>query len=132
MMVPAVTEVWRPQPAHSNVQALVSSRQALLPPQPGQTNPSGQRVAIRYCAQAASSPKRCWNSINERGKSVMRIARALYVPDMFNSINERGKSVMRIARALYVPDMFYQRSTLTATTFCATGHRGIRLIAEYN
>ena len=29
MMVPAVTEVWRPQPAHSYVQALVSSRQAL-------------------------------------------------------------------------------------------------------
>ena len=30
MMVPAVTEVWRPHPAHSNVQALVSSCQALL------------------------------------------------------------------------------------------------------
>jgi hypothetical protein len=27
MMVPAATEVWRPQPAHSNVQALVSSCQ---------------------------------------------------------------------------------------------------------
>ena len=27
MMVPAVTEVWRPHPAHSNVQALVSSCQ---------------------------------------------------------------------------------------------------------
>jgi hypothetical protein len=70
MMVAAVTEVWRPQPAHSNVQALVSSCQALPPSQPGQTNPSGQRVAIRYCAHAASSPKRCWNSIKERGKSV--------------------------------------------------------------
>src|SRR5215472_3219987 len=76
MMVPAVTEVWRPQPAHSNVQALVSSCQALPPPQPGQTNPSGQRVAIRYCAQAASSLKRCWNSIKERGKSVMTAAQA--------------------------------------------------------
>ena len=42
-MVPAVTEVWRPQPAHSNVQALVSSCQALPSPQPGQRNPSGQR-----------------------------------------------------------------------------------------
>jgi hypothetical protein len=31
-MVPAVTEVWRPQSAHSNVQFLVSSCQALLPP----------------------------------------------------------------------------------------------------
>jgi hypothetical protein len=48
----AVTEVWRPQPAHSQVQALASSRQALPPLQPGQTNPFGQRVATRYSAQA--------------------------------------------------------------------------------
>jgi len=41
MIVPAVTEVCLPQPAHSQVQALVCSRQALLLPQAGQTKPCG-------------------------------------------------------------------------------------------
>ena len=59
------------------------SRQALPPPQPGQTNPSGQRAATRYRAQAASSPKRCWNSINERGKSVITATEGNYVRDLF-------------------------------------------------
>src|SRR5713101_3517284 len=70
MIVPAVTEVCRPQPAHSQVHGLVCSSQALVMPQPGQTKPCGQRAAKRYLAQAASSAKRCWNSIRERGKSV--------------------------------------------------------------
>jgi hypothetical protein len=48
MMVPAVTEVWRPQSAHSKVHSLVANRQALPPPQPGQTNPSGQCAVARY------------------------------------------------------------------------------------
>src|SRR6516162_9477377 len=91
MMVPAVTEVWRPQPAHSNVQALVSSRQALPQLQPGQTNPSGQRVAIRYCAHAASSPKRCWNSIKERGKSVITTTQA----DVFLICSLRCYNILR-------------------------------------
>src|SRR5947207_5641919 len=69
MMVPAVTEVCLPQPAHSYVDRLVCSSQALVLPQPGQTKPSGQRAANRYAAQAASSAKQCWNSIRERGKS---------------------------------------------------------------
>src|ERR1700756_3325277 len=71
MIVPAVTEVCLPQPAHSRVQALVCSSQALVLPQLGQTKPPGQRAANRYATQAASSGKRCWNSIRERGKSVM-------------------------------------------------------------
>src|SRR5438105_10106888 len=70
MIVPAVTEVCLPQPAHSQVHGLVCSSQALLLPQPGQTKPCGQRPAKRYLAQAALSGKRCWNSIRERGKSV--------------------------------------------------------------
>ena len=40
MMVPAVTEVCLPQPAHSQVHALVCSSQALFLPQAGQTKPS--------------------------------------------------------------------------------------------
>src|ERR1700736_4132095 len=70
MIVPAVTEVCRPQRAHSHVHGLVCSSHALLVPQPGQTKPCGQRAAKRYWAHAASSEKRCWNSINERGKSL--------------------------------------------------------------
>src|SRR5260370_36741961 len=70
MMVPAVTEVCLPQPAHSQVHGLVWRPHALVMPQPGQTKPCGQRAAKRYLAQAASSAKRCWNSIRERGKSV--------------------------------------------------------------
>ena len=45
MMVPAVTEVCLPHPAHSQVHGLVCSSQALLVPQPGQAKPSGQRAA---------------------------------------------------------------------------------------
>ena len=75
MMVPAVTEVCLPQPAHSQVHALVCNCQALRLPQPGQTKPSGQRAANRYSTQAASSGKRCWNSIKERGKSVICVTR---------------------------------------------------------
>ena len=83
MMVPAVTEVCLPQLAHSQVHALVCSCQALLLPQPGQTKPSRQRAANRYLTQAASSGKRCWNSIKERGKSVIGVTGAAYVRDMF-------------------------------------------------
>src|SRR5207245_1938173 len=67
---PPVTESWRPQVAHSHVHGLVCSSQALLVPQPGQTKPCGQRAAKRYLAHPSSSEKRCWNSINERGKSL--------------------------------------------------------------
>ncbi len=56
-----------PAPAQAGVHALVCNSQALLVPQSGQTKPSGQRAANRYLTQAASSEKRCWNSIKERG-----------------------------------------------------------------
>jgi hypothetical protein len=45
----------------------------------------------------------------------------------WNPIKERGKSVMTAAQAWCVPDMFYRGSTLAATTFWTTGHKGIRL-----
>ena len=102
MMVPAVTEVCLPQLPHSQVQALVCSCHALLLPQPGHTKPSGQRAANRYLTQAASSAKRCWNSINER-----------------------GKSVIGVTGAAYVRDMFYHKPAPPITTFCSPGRRGI-------
>ena len=83
MRVPAVTEVCLPQPAHSQVHALVCNSQALLVPQSGQTKPSGQRAANRYLTQATSSEKRCWNSIKERGKSVIWAAEGRYVRYLF-------------------------------------------------
>jgi UDP-glucuronate decarboxylase len=71
MTVPAVTEVWRRQPAHSWVHALVASVQARLPPQAGQTKPSGQRMRASQAAQAASSGNWRWKAIKERGTSSM-------------------------------------------------------------
>src|SRR5678815_1055186 len=104
MMVPAVTEVCLPQPAHSQVHALVCSSHALMLPQPGHTKPSGQRAANRYLTQAASSGKRCWKSIKER-----------------------GKSVIRVTRGCHVRDSFYHEPTPPLPTFCGPGRRGISL-----
>jgi hypothetical protein len=39
---------------------------------------------------------------------------------------------MTSAQACYVPDMFYQGSILAATTFWATGRRGIRGLLCYH
>src|SRR5512133_1480225 len=72
-IVPAVTDVCLPQPAHSHVHGLVFSCHALLLPHSGQTKPSGQRAMKRYLTQAASSGKRCWNSIRERGNRSRRV-----------------------------------------------------------
>src|SRR5215210_8451186 len=108
MMVPAVTEVCLPQRAHSQVHALVCSGQALLAPQAGQTNPSGQRAANRYPTHAASSGKRLWNSIRECGKS-----------DMAGS------------RRAYVRPMFYHQTTLSTTANGGTGCTGISLNREF-
>ena len=82
-MVPAVTEVCLPQPAHSQVHGLVCSCHALPLPQPGHRKPCGQRAANRYSTQAASFEKRCWNSIRERGKSVICVIRSHRVRDLF-------------------------------------------------
>src|SRR6266568_3383669 len=107
MIVPAVTEVCLPQPAHSQVHALVCSCQALLVPQPGQTNPCGQRAAARYATQAASSGKWLWNSVRERGKSVKAAS---------------GRIVVR--------DMFYHEPAPASTTNGIPGHRGISLLLD--
>src|SRR5215510_1709487 len=103
MIVPAVTDVCLPQPAHSHVHGLVCSAHALLLAQSGQTKPSGQRAMKRYLTQAASSGKRCWNSIRERGKSVTA-----------------GHT-----KAVHVRSLFYTEAAPVATTRCVTGRRGI-------
>jgi hypothetical protein len=59
-IVPAVTEVLRPQPAH--FQCRVDVRQALSPPHTGHRKPSGQRKRARYSAQDASWGNHARNS----------------------------------------------------------------------
>src|SRR5260221_5160486 len=53
--VPAVTEVWRPQAAHSHVNFLPESSQPVSPAQAEHTKPSGQRFSKRCLAHAAPS-----------------------------------------------------------------------------
>ena len=95
------------QPAHSQVHALVCSAHALLLPQPGQAKPAGQRAANRYSTHAASSGKCCWNSIKER-----------------------GKSVICVTEGHHVRDLFYHKPDPAPTTFCCPGCRGISLPAR--
>src|SRR6202790_768268 len=64
--VPAVIDVWRPQPRHSWVCARLFSTAARPPPQTGQTNPCGQRRPNKNAAQLASSGKPAWNSLSDR------------------------------------------------------------------
>src|SRR5277367_6830712 len=66
--VPAVTEVWRPHSAHSQVNFFPESSQPFKPSQAGQTNPPGHRFAARYMAQARSSGKRFAKAVRESGR----------------------------------------------------------------
>ena len=50
--VPAVTDVWRWQAAHSHTSRRLATGHASSLPQRGQTNPSGQRDANRYSVHA--------------------------------------------------------------------------------
>ena len=69
MTVPALTEVSLPQAAHSQLARRRFSSQPLSWPQAGQTKPSGQRLAARWRAQAASSGKRASKAARDIGRS---------------------------------------------------------------
>ena len=75
--VPAVTDVWRPQPRHSYVCARLFSRAARPPPQAGQTKPSGQRRSNRKVAQLVSSGKLVRNSFRDRALATESSPRAV-------------------------------------------------------
>src|SRR3982074_1483658 len=94
MTVPAVTEGCLPQRAPSQVHAVVCGSQPLLLPQPGHTKPAGQRAANRYSTQAASSAKRCWNSIKERGKSLICVTRNHHVRVSFYHEHARDYNIL--------------------------------------
>jgi hypothetical protein len=78
--VPAVTDVWRPQPRHSSVCARLFSKTARPPPQAGQTKPSGQRRANRKLAQLVSSGKLAWNSFRDRAPATQSSPHAPRAP----------------------------------------------------
>jgi len=59
-MVPDVNETWGRHLAHWRRRWLTNSY-ALVCPHRGQTNPSGQRHAAKYCWQASSVAKSLWN-----------------------------------------------------------------------
>src|ERR1700694_5818826 len=66
-MVPAVTEVWYPQPPHcSNT---TRTGQDFPPPQRGHRKPSGHRSRKRYSRHASSVANRASNSVKFRGYS---------------------------------------------------------------
>src|SRR6516162_6104315 len=66
-IVPAVTEVWQPQPLHSSNTPRTGHERS--PPQRGQRNPSGHRSRARYARHASSVPKFSSNSVRFRGYS---------------------------------------------------------------
>ena len=59
-IVPAVTEVWHPQPAHSRSTPRTGHDRP--PPQRGQRKPSGHRSRARYARHASSVPNFASNS----------------------------------------------------------------------
>ena len=64
-MVPAVTEVWRPQPVPWH--RTVRTRHAVVAPPRGHRKPSGQRACTKYARHASSVAKRNANSGSVRG-----------------------------------------------------------------
>jgi hypothetical protein len=66
IVVPAVTEVCRPQSRHSCKRGRLFSPTARRLPQPGQTKPSGQRRLNKNAAQLSSSGNDFWNSASDR------------------------------------------------------------------
>src|SRR6266852_4316772 len=65
-IVPAVTEVWHPHPAHSHRSR---TGHAFPDPQRGQRKPAGHRSRVRYARHASSVPKFPSNSVRFRGYS---------------------------------------------------------------
>src|SRR6516225_866998 len=69
-IVPAVTELWYPQPA--NCSRILRTGQLFRPPHRGYRKPSGQRSFTRYSRQDVSVEKRASNSPLFRGETSMK------------------------------------------------------------
>src|SRR5271169_2097778 len=70
IVVPAVTEVCRPQSRHSCKRGRLFSPTARRLPQPGHTKPSGQRRLNKKAAQLFSSENDFWNSASDRALAI--------------------------------------------------------------
>lgn len=75
MIAPAVADVCRPQPAHSQLHAFLSSRQARLEPQDGRREPSGQRRRASHAARVVVGEVR--HEALERRRAIVLPARNL-------------------------------------------------------
>src|SRR5215831_15796409 len=71
-IVPAVTEVWQPQLAHSSSTSRTGHDR--FPPQRGQRKPSGHRSQAKYARHASSVPKLASSSVRFRGYSSITLA----------------------------------------------------------
>jgi hypothetical protein len=72
--VPAVTDVCRAQPAHSQVARFRFNGQPLQVPQDGYMKPSGQRCSARECEHASSSENLASNAGRDMGLSFFHLA----------------------------------------------------------
>jgi hypothetical protein len=70
IIVPAVTEVCRPQSRHSCKRGRLFSPTARRLPQPGHTKPSGQRRLNKKAALLSSSENDFWNSASDRALAI--------------------------------------------------------------
>src|SRR6202163_241033 len=70
IVVPAVTEVCRPQSRHSCKRGRLFSPTARRLPQPGHTKPSGQRRLNKKAEQLFSSENDFWNSASDRALAI--------------------------------------------------------------
>ena len=105
-MVPVVTEVWRPQPAHSSVQAFVSGRQALPP---------------SWADKPVGPERRC--KVLSAGSLIADAL--LELNQGAGKIGHQGSREQFLFVICSITD-----PGLAATTFFATGRRGVRLSAR--
>src|ERR1700683_819840 len=70
IVVPAVTEVCRPQSRHSCKRGRLFSPTTRRLPQPGHPKPSGQRCLNKQAAQLSSSGNDFWNSASDRALAI--------------------------------------------------------------
>src|SRR5271167_2025547 len=94
IVVPAVTEVCRPQSRHSCKRGRLFSPTTRRLPQPGHTKPSGQRCLNKKAAQLSSSGNDFWNSASDR---------ALAITDQIKSNDNKNNRCADADRDTWVP-----------------------------
>jgi len=104
IIVPAIIDVCRAQPAHSQVARFRLNGQPLQVPQEGHTKPSSQRCSARQCEHASSPENLVSNAGRDMGVSFFHLA-------------GMGRTIPRTL----------QIGKPRRTTSCAAGSKGISL-----